>query len=129
MQRTGECVCPQADYKYCDGDCFDCKHYRNLAYSLDQSLSDDLNVCLCEAVTDSTPMEELLESVELNNKISELVSSLPETEKTICFALMNGLNNREIMRLINYTGNDVSFNEYKRRRIAKIQKKMNGFLI
>ncbi len=128
LQRNGECVCPKSDFQYCDGDCFECKHHRTLTYSLEQALDDDSEHSLSEIEDDSFSVEMMIENSDLKMKIPEIISTLSENEKIMCYALMNGLSNREMKNLLKYKGNDGSFSEHKQRSIMKLRKKFKKVL-
>lgn len=128
LQRSGECVCPKSDYKYCDADCYECKYHNNPAFSLEQLLDEDSGVSLAGAARDADFFEEFFEQAELRISVSKVISTLSAKEKKICFALMNGLNNREMMRLLNYSSSEGDFRCYKERHLSKLQKKFKKIL-
>lgn len=127
LQRSGECVCPKSDNKYCDGDCFECKHHRIITYSLDQTLEDEPDCYLENVISDSSSPEQMYENAEIYKKITEFITTLSENDKKLCFAIMNKFNNREIMELLHYKGKDGSFFGYKERHIKNLQKKFKNF--
>lgn len=127
LQRSGECVCPKCDSKYCDGDCFECEHHRSLTCSLEQLLDEDSDISLDGAVGDTDSLEKMFEQAELHTGVAEVLSTLSTEDKIICFAIMEGLNNRELMRLLNYSSSEGNFSCYKARHLLKLQKKFKKF--